>query len=278
MTSRLVSLPCCVDRMVFDGLQFDNLVNTILEYPRYRTREKRIETRLDTYIREKFIRDFIGEKLYQLIIIEFDQKSNPEIEIKNALRIYGPSNHNYYNLNFYCQLLGLIINSTKNEVFTIDPFLLYMLMTKFVNPISHTKILRVDDIGFDTGLHCLLHILNLYNGTVFNLDLFDIENMVVALEDCDETTTPNIVSLLKDSDFVLNIKNTPTVIYSIVKYLINASDPYMEELAILLKDLSTPGNYASSSDHEFMIEIVGNIFKNILTDKDIVNLLTQFSI
>ena len=132
MTSRIQNLPVGVDRQLFDGLQYNDLIRTILEFPKYHSRETRRLLGLEDYMRNRVIDDFIGINLYGDLMIGMSRI--------NLLPRYGDNiDTNYKILQFLLLLINDNANNKYQYNFSIDPFILYAYLSNIYQELYNVR-------------------------------------------------------------------------------------------------------------------------------------------
>ena len=236
MNDRLSQLPFGVDQMVFDGLQYHDLVNMILLYPRYRTRQDRIENGLENYLRLRFINDFIGGNIYNDIIGIMDNSNNKvEEDIMDVLKTYEVPLDFHETIEMYLQSLGDLGHSLRKllkiGLFNVDPLFLYMVMSNVVNTIYKDKPLDYPPIILPRDYHLILlsvlNVLNFASESHLSFEQQDVDDFIWAYMDAFTVTDfDNIVirGFFDNPQFandLYNFKYNPSISFVMIQVLLN---------------------------------------------------------
>ena len=243
MSSRLQSLPVGVDRQLFDGLQYNDLINTILEFSKYYNREMRKFLGLEDYMRDRVIHDFIGYDLYRDL--------NGNVRAGDLIEKYGRiirvNNH----------ILHFILLLINNDDFAIDPFILYTFLSNIYKQININYPGEVN-IPFYIDHHEIYYIINSIAMTLeqmkhYGMTYQDVNNIINAFINMNEFSDFQIMKNLFGfsipfqvipSQFSSDIKDVVHIYYQLTKKIIeNTSDDAFVEIIKLIKQYENEDIY-----------------------------------
>lgn len=269
MTSRLRDLPFGVDRILFDGLNFNDLVNTILEYPRYSTRQGRIETGLEAYLRERIIHDFIGDDLYE------EAKDEIETVLEDVLEKYNRSRTNTYLIDMFKAFFGDLIGPFRGKAYNIDPLLVYMVLSDIIelnhldSPESIFDFLQESNLSYI--LNSLANVLFKINETNISFTRTDINDFVYSVLDNVPDACEVTRALTNAENFRKKLEFFEPIIYIMVKYF--KYDPMFSDCNVQLIRYLVNGIYPTNNTQH---RILSTIFKKILDGSDFYVLLINY--